>query len=789
MKNIFQKIIAICLVLIMSFAVVACSDNSNNNNNDDDSGNNTPGGEIIVDGVTIQDSFISLQFEDIVVVESSIENVSVQDILLHTVEVTDIEVIELDLTTINDEFVYLAYKNFVEFYDADIDWAQFIKDVAIGAGVVIVMVTLSTVAGPVGTFFGGVIASEFTAGALVIGAAIDAAVSGYMAYQEGGDLSYILGHMLQGVGEGFKFGAFLAPLSGAVSGIKALKAVSKLTKVPGFENLTQKEASALLKNTAKILSGTKHLAKEATDGALKEAYQATAKNLSAEITEELFIKAFRQQSNLISLIKATNAFNTASDLIKSMKTDFMSKAGVADDVGKAIIKKLQNHTIKNIDDITDVAVKNYIDQNLGEFVELFGKSITKDFMDNLLERKLGKDSVEAIVGSIAKSKNAYSEIVEKIGKESIDNALSSADSLILLQARYGSKNVINLMKTQTLYNCLLQDNQISNTAIKQIIDGFIGGTVKSIDDVSQISKQAAKNARYSREVLIQSIKDMGLGKKLSGFIDDLVVDKMMMHVSKDAITDSVMKDIVGNTLTKSQIIQKYGQRVYNEFVDKAQFTMGALGIQNSLNKTLLNEVLQDSLLSKSISSEAISRIMKGAPVSTWGVSDNIIKETWQMVGLYYKSFDKELYDNFVSEIADSRGTWIKEFIEAYELSGNTIRNKAKFAGTIMEPTGKNAKYIKEKYGDIFMSETGFVKFDQHSIAQFVSDGLTGANGGQDDIIKANLVNYGVQSTPKGYTWHHLEDGKTMILIPTDLHEAYRHTGGADLLREGLKDFQ
>ena len=85
-----------------------------------------------------------------------------------------------------------------------------------------------------------------------------------------------------------------------------------------------------------------------------------------------------------------------------------------------------------------------------------------------------------------------------------------------------------------------------------------------------------------------------------------------------------------------------------------------------------------------------------------------------------------------------------------------------------------------------MSEAGFVIFDQHSIAVYVSDGLTGANGGMDDIIRANLSYFGVQSTPKGYTWHHLEDGKTMILIPTELHDAYRHTGGADLIREGLK---
>ena len=65
--------------------------------------------------------------------------------------------------------------------------------------------------------------------------------------------------------------------------------------------------------------------------------------------------------------------------------------------------------------------------------------------------------------------------------------------------------------------------------------------------------------------------------------------------------------------------------------------------------------------------------------------------------------------------------------------------------------------------------------------------LTGLNSGADDITEiANMLHHGNTLSIPGYTWHHLEDGKTLILIPTDLHNAYRHTGGASLLREGLK---
>jgi hypothetical protein len=36
---------------------------------------------------------------------------------------------------------------------------------------------------------------------------------------------------------------------------------------------------------------------------------------------------------------------------------------------------------------------------------------------------------------------------------------------------------------------------------------------------------------------------------------------------------------------------------------------------------------------------------------------------------------------------------------------------------------------------------------------------------------------GLKKTPEGYTWHHVEDTRTMLLVPTDLHDAVKHTGG------------
>ncbi|MBX9570535.1 MAG: HNH endonuclease [Candidatus Obscuribacterales bacterium] len=46
---------------------------------------------------------------------------------------------------------------------------------------------------------------------------------------------------------------------------------------------------------------------------------------------------------------------------------------------------------------------------------------------------------------------------------------------------------------------------------------------------------------------------------------------------------------------------------------------------------------------------------------------------------------------------------------------------------------------------------------------------------KDFEIANKLV--GLEGTPDGWTWHHHQDGKTMLLVPEKLHDNVRHTGG------------
>jgi hypothetical protein len=58
-----------------------------------------------------------------------------------------------------------------------------------------------------------------------------------------------------------------------------------------------------------------------------------------------------------------------------------------------------------------------------------------------------------------------------------------------------------------------------------------------------------------------------------------------------------------------------------------------------------------------------------------------------------------------------------------------------------------------------------------------------------DIAEANFQTTGFRTKkPEGfedYTWHHSHDGKTMILVPTDLHKYVKHFGGDAITRAAM----
>jgi len=98
---------------------------------------------------------------------------------------------------------------------------------------------------------------------------------------------------------------------------------------------------------------------------------------------------------------------------------------------------------------------------------------------------------------------------------------------------------------------------------------------------------------------------------------------------------------------------------------------------------------------------------------------------------------------------------------------------------------ENLPYIlQRRYPDsVDFNKDGYPDFSPYARTSVKIKDLNGIYA--NDISLANK-NAGFERTPDGYTWHHHQDGETMLLVPKDLHEAVRHQGGVAKLKNSDK---
>ncbi len=98
-----------------------------------------------------------------------------------------------------------------------------------------------------------------------------------------------------------------------------------------------------------------------------------------------------------------------------------------------------------------------------------------------------------------------------------------------------------------------------------------------------------------------------------------------------------------------------------------------------------------------------------------------------------------------------------------------------FAGKVFE---MKDSALKAKYPNgVRFTPDGYPDFSPYAIAT-VKIRMAG-NRTTDFALaneKANL------KPPRGYTWHHHQDRITTQLVPSDLHDAVRHTGGVSIIK-------
>jgi filamentous hemagglutinin len=123
------------------------------------------------------------------------------------------------------------------------------------------------------------------------------------------------------------------------------------------------------------------------------------------------------------------------------------------------------------------------------------------------------------------------------------------------------------------------------------------------------------------------------------------------------------------------------------------------------------------------------------------------------------------------EAVKQGGTWVQRRLPVADRAGDaqnatTIVRNAHLAGGAHPRTG------------IPFDRDGFPDFSSVAL-RTVQIQQTGKS--KVDRAAANRA-AGLRSEPFGYTWHHHQDGRTMQLVPTDIHRATGHTGGVALTK-------
>jgi hypothetical protein len=502
--------------------------------------------------------------------------------------------------------------------------------------------------------------------------------------------------------------------------------------------------------------------------------------------DEFFKLLVKDPSTLTSLLKK---FDVYQALAKSTNI----KRAVLKELGDSVDEVIQKiPTVTKIDDLGPDAAR-IIRANPSEFVIAFSKNIKKELIEELISEMIGvKYSVEIIQGikRLSSNKNIYAELAKSISPDSkaaFDQAIYKYKDYFpngglkyqalssMLTRRFNTQITQNILDGYQIYNKIILNSSdiLTPTKVAFLIDNILKGSYKTLDEISnipEIGQIAAQNIAINSDVFIPILQRMS-NASTKNLVNDLVSTQIRRLTSNNPIlTASNIKNIVNNGLTKTQILATLGEGVYEELQKNTFNVITNLSNQTVKNTSLIRSLVKDYALNKGLTDEVIESVFKNGSFKFVKITDDEVKNVGRVFQQYFKAYDSRIYEKFTEEWSMIRG---KDMYEYFILNKKAIiKNNITYSSLV------------EKYGIIKYNDLGFPIFDQHAIAYLEIPDLTGINAIDQEL--ANLMHHGNKNyNIYGYSWHHLEDGKGMILVPTELNSAYSHSGGASYIRDIL----
>ena len=495
----------------------------------------------------------------------------------------------------------------------------------------------------------------------------------------------------------------------------------------------------------------------------------SSKNYNDSVIDVLSKNCLEQDSYILKYIEDFSSTGNLKNVInKSFKN-----ANLSDD----IIEKIRRGTsILEIFDESEypTAIKLFntidnVNSTLGEqfhsnFINDFNELVTKYFENIVDKNHIVRDKI-------------VSQLLVDLGYDSTDVVLkimlANSDNSFDIQLCQEVIQIYNFARTLGTNRSSHKMVDASQLAI--VIENLFNGSVNSSDDILALLNEESASIVYRNftygEVLISTIQKMNIPNS-NNLIKNIqvisIASKLNNTIDGYKMID-VVADVINNKLTYEEIIDKYSYKVYYNFVEHGDLIISKMLISQDSDLTeLITKLSIDSFNkainegSTSITKEMFDSIIGGTPLNQIsGLTNDMIIDNYSYLFNYAKSSN---LDDLLSQVIEARSN----YFYSLGIVENTLNQ---------EYAGKTFTTI---LGDVVeFTSNGHVVLDNYAIAAVTLE-LTGDSS--KDIAKANMLFFGTSIGPQGYTWHHLEDGRTLILVPTSVHENVKHTGGAHYLR-------
>jgi hypothetical protein len=763
-------------ILFILFLLVSCSPaNSNETSNlvynsaasDSISSTNDVTSNNQVDG--LEKNYTQLELD---VINELMKNPNIKSI-------DDIEIVQIFP---NDSFLIKFYDDFESKIPDSIDLDKLIADIAIGAAIITVYVVLSYTTGGTGGAFFSAALSQLSINSIILSAAIDAVISGYIAYKENADYEYVMGKAIMGIAEGFKFGSIIAPVVGSLVFIKAIKTAKNLSKLQAFRNsaTTLDDLLKVTKNLDVILASTTKIGKEVTEDGLEKAFAELAKKSGEVVDFETFTKIVGNEKNIVNIVAVKDPFNNTARSIRYLQEQFVSKLGVGGDLLKQYLETILSKASNAYSQLPDV-IKNFLknENYYDEFIELFGPYLSKNFLNGLVLDRFGKQTFD-VIEAIAKEKsNVYLKLLSNNSKELLDAFFANKSIRKTLNYILDDSVIKQIYNTELIYNLIARNTDVSLTTLSAFIKELSEGGIRSLDDLSRFgdsSKIIRESINNRGTIFVELLEKVKVNNVSDSFVDEVLREQFISKLNKFNLETSVFNNILDGKQS-IDYLKNINQAAYEELVKNNHIYQQIIGRMKSKSPSLSRDLMSARLRQIGLENDTIEALLSGVSVNKLNLSDKVVMELKNELLSYFQTVNKDLYMQTVDDLIEVSTKVVNEY--------NITNGKRPLNYHLKGANYKfDDEYLKRVYGEITFNEFGYPIFDEFAYARIDLPGLLTGNNSVDAALANNMM-FGDPAGLKGLTWHHVEDGRTMILVPTELNAVVKHTGGASYLDLGI----